>query len=142
MSVNKTLSKKEYELIKSVRSKIGKTVSRKKILKILRENGYIWVNSGGYKIVYRQPKGEYCIKVYRRLGDWKEDSYIVPKGISEHFLHPIYKNKRYMIQPWAKKTPGVKIKRLPDVVYNYVCDLHNENIKIHKDREVIVDFCN
>lgn len=137
----KELSASEKKVISSIRSKIGKSRNCKTICNALIEDGYLRVGGGGFKIVFRKPRKKHCVKVYRDSFGWVDDSYKVPKVIEKYYLFPIYQNKSYMTQKWAKKTKGMKIKKIPDNVLNLGFDLHDDNIRIDGDRQVIIDFC-
>jgi len=142
----KRLTKKQTEFIQLVQGIIGKLNDYDKIEAILLKNGFKDTNGGGYKVVFRKRGYDYCVKVYRHSWGWEEDSYRVPKLLNKHFVHPIYKNRRYMIQPWIKgnysyydyKRP---VRRLPTEVIESRHDIRDENIRVRGNREVVIDFC-
>lgn len=134
---------KFVEFIKGI---IGRLKRFSAIEKVLEENGFREVNSGGYKSVFKRTNDEYCVKVWHTDWGWKEDSYKVPKLLENHFVHPIYKNKRYLIQKWVKGRFSdcgytKPVKKLPDEILNSGYDIQDDNIKVDGNREVVIDFC-
>lgn len=131
----------EDDIIK-LRKKLNK-LSLEEIHWAVAEMGYKNINSGQFKRVYKKPRdNNYCIKVYKDLWGWKEDGYNVPEDIKEYYLHPIYANKKFIIQPLAKRS-GRAIKKLPEKVKKlWQYDIYRQNIMVYDDREVIIDFCN
>lgn len=142
----KKLTKKQTEFIKLVQGIIGRLNDYDKIETILLKNGFKDTNGGGYKTVFRKRGYDYCVKVWHHSWGWEEDSYRVPKILENHFVHPIYKNRRYLIQPWIKgnysdnvyKKP---VRRLPTEVMDSLYDIRDDNIRVRGNREVVIDFC-
>jgi hypothetical protein len=104
------------------------------------------LKSGGYKDVYKRKDDNFCVKVYQETWGWREDSFRVPDLLKKHYVYPIHKNKRYLIQPWIEEPHSLygykkKVKTLPEKVLNSAYDVHCENIRVHGDREVVIDFC-
>jgi hypothetical protein len=134
--------------IKLLVAKLKKALARLPLTKIrstLRKMGYYYVDSGGFKTVYKKKAEPVCVKVYRTPYGWQDDSYKVPKTLSKHYLHPVYKTKKYIIQEWAngKKLPKGKVKYLPSqLIMTERYDLRDDNIRIHNGKEVVIDFCN
>lgn len=143
----KTLSAKEKSFVEFVKGIIGRHRDHDKIAEILKKNGFKIVNSGGFKTVFRRKFDSYCVKVWHHSFGWESDSYKVPEPLRDHFVHPIYLNKRYLIQKWVsgkfsgygyKKT----VKRLPEELMNSCYDVRDDNIRVDGNREVVIDFCN
>jgi hypothetical protein len=142
----KTLTPDEQSFVEFVKSVIGLRRNPDNIQTALESHGFILLKSGGYKDVYKRRNDDYCVKVYQETWGWREDSYEVPDLLKKHFVYPIYRNKRYLIQPWIKQPYLLcgykkKVKTLPDEVINSMYDVHSENIRVHGDREVVIDFC-
>jgi len=142
MGYKRNITQKEKKLASNINKTIGKLNSINEIKKTLIKNGFIYKSSGAYKRVYKHPTENYCVKVYMDEEGWMEDSYRVPSCLKPYYLFPIYKNKKYIIQKWANSTANKKTIRLPERIYNSDYDIHRYNIKVHKNREVIIDFCN
>lgn len=139
----KQLTLEAKQFIRSIRSLIGKATTVKEITSLLKERGFIRVDDGAYKYVYRRGDDPYCVKVYRNRYGWKHDSFKVPKHLSKYYLHPVFVNKRFIIQKWAEPAKNLKkkeLKKIPKTVANSGYDLHGGNIRIDGKREVIIDF--
>lgn len=142
----KKLTNKQSEFVKLVQQTVGKLTNYHDIERVLISNGFKEVNAGGYKTVYKKRGYDYCVKVWHSSWGWKQDSYKVPKLLRHHYVHPLYKNKRYLIQSWIKgkySDYGYKrpVKKLPCEVTNSIYDVRDDNIRVHDNREVVIDFC-
>jgi len=143
-SNKKKLTPKQREFVRSIKSMIGEARSLNKIASLLQSHGYIMVDFGAFKKVFRYPGDKYCIKVYKNDTDWMEDSYSVPEHISKYYVHPIYIDKRFMIQKWveqAAKFDKTKVKKIPrSIIKRGYHDLHINNLRYDGHRQVIIDF--
>lgn len=143
---SKKLTPEKKSFVEFVKSVIGSQKNIYKIRDTLESNKFELVGCGEYKNVYKRKNDNFCVKVYHESCGWQEDSYRVPALLKKHFVYPIYKNRRYLIQPWIKgrySPYGYKknVKTLPHEVIDSIYDIRPENIRVHVDREVVIDFC-
>lgn len=135
-----SLSSSERSCIESVIAKLRYKRKYKHIRRILIDEGFRYITRGGYKAVFKKPGVNYCVKVFVNESAWRVDCYRIPKELKKYYLVPIYQNKRYLIQKWARQTSRKNIIELPDRAYDFL-DVCDDNIKVDGNREVVIDFC-
>jgi hypothetical protein len=147
MMTPKKLTSEEKSFVKFIKSLVG----RRNVYTIgdaLKSRGFKKVNEGGYKDVYKRTGDKFCVKVYQNEWGWQSDSYNVPDSLKDHFLYPIYNDKRFLIQPWVKYNYSEngygkrKVQTLPVNVFLGGYDVKEDNVRVYRNREVVIDFCN
>lgn len=145
MATRRKLTPKQAKFVRSIQKIVGKTDDIPSIITTLTQRGFVMVDYGAYKNVYLKESDNYCIKVYRDTFGWKNDSYEVPECLSKYYIHPIYSDKRFIIQRWVKEAKTfykTKIRKIPKkILKNDSYDLHCHNVKYDGHKQVIIDFC-
>ena len=147
--VKKSDELEQKKFVNRVNRIIGKLKHYYQIQDALLQNGFKKKAEGGFKAVFKHSDYGYCVKVWLNPYGYMSDSYHVPEEIKHHFVHPIFKNKRYMIQKWIKRKASEggyrsRIKTLPKkhrFEWENKYDVWTDNIRVDGDREVIIDFC-
>jgi hemerythrin len=128
---------------------------RTTFIRLLKKNGFKYMDSGGYKEVFHSPKQhpDFVIKVFRRMCDYQYDTCItkLPPFLRKYFLYPVKKTGMFMIQPKANNKRGNYRRDVDEIFFDMLdgdqsetasdMDIKLDNLKFHNGKPCVIDFC-